>query len=362
MVQWYVSLKQRCRRFYFRHLEASIHTFKYLLAFLIGYVVIQFIPSGKSQWVLITIAVVMGSQAVIGLQVNKAIMRILGTLVGAVLGGITLFLPHDHLVAILSLILAVLFFSFLAKRDPSRNYIAILGMATFSMIAFAVSPTYETALLRVIDILIGIGISLGVSRFVFPLNSPLALLLSVSQNIQNMSQLITLIYFEDRNRRHDDELLTLDAKISQQFEKQRTIIGALKYESLAKHKLEKESMAILRYLRAIYYYLLFIDTSLWELKQQNTKETAILQKTVKPFMKAMLQLFAFFSLDETALSDKTIVKRLEDQYLSFSNATKDHAQSKHHQQSIEVIHFSMRRVEVCARRLVQAWAVMKTSH
>ena len=80
-------MNSKLKQYYYEHQENTIHTLKYVLAFLLGYAVMQPLPDGKSQWVIITIAVLMGSQNIIGLQ--RATMKRRNAVVSMEEAGIT---------------------------------------------------------------------------------------------------------------------------------------------------------------------------------------------------------------------------------------------------------------------------------
>ena len=99
---------------------------------------------------MISIAVVMGSSTVIGLQFNKALLRALGTLVGGGFG-LILFSPHSTIMYLLTLFAAAIFFGWFSQKFEKKNYIASLGMVTFLLSPITVINRYP---LRVFVLLI----------------------------------------------------------------------------------------------------------------------------------------------------------------------------------------------------------------
>src|SRR3989338_5354644 len=98
----YASLK----RYYYQQQERNIHALKYSIAFAIGYLTIFIFGNPYSvAWVLVTIAVIMAAQPVIGQQVLKSLMRLLCTVVGALLGILTFYLPSHPIMLFVMIIL-----------------------------------------------------------------------------------------------------------------------------------------------------------------------------------------------------------------------------------------------------------------
>ena len=83
------------------------------------------------------IAVVMGSSTVIGLQINKALLRAAGTLLGGAFGIITFFAPSNGIVFLLILCVTASFFAWFSRRFEKKNYVASLGMITFFIITYS---------------------------------------------------------------------------------------------------------------------------------------------------------------------------------------------------------------------------------
>ncbi|WP_235602932.1 FUSC family protein [Piscirickettsia litoralis] len=67
-----------------------IHAFKTALACLIGLVVFRTFNLDHGQWVIITVAVVMGAQVTVGAAEDKSIARSAATVIGAAAAGLFL--------------------------------------------------------------------------------------------------------------------------------------------------------------------------------------------------------------------------------------------------------------------------------
>src|SRR5436190_3578629 len=111
--------------------ERLIHSFKTLIACLIGLALakLSHLPSG--QWIVITIIVVMCSQLYVGSVLQKSYLRFLGTLVGCLFAIIAILIAPNIQVAILGAIAVSAFvFSYIATGQESYPYTGTLGAVT----------------------------------------------------------------------------------------------------------------------------------------------------------------------------------------------------------------------------------------
>ena len=115
------TLKNKLRISINNH-NTIIHIIKFTLAFLIGWAVTYLFPQSRSQWIMISIAVVMGSSSVIGLQMNKALLRAAGTLLGGSLGLITFLSPGNSMLFFIMLCFTASFFAWFSRKFEKKNY------------------------------------------------------------------------------------------------------------------------------------------------------------------------------------------------------------------------------------------------
>ncbi|PIZ03540.1 MAG: hypothetical protein COY58_08770 [Gammaproteobacteria bacterium CG_4_10_14_0_8_um_filter_38_16] len=288
------------KKYYYRHQEQNIHALKYAVAFAAGYLTILFLKNPYSvAWVLITIAVVMAAQPIIGQQVLKSLMRLLGTLIGAFLGVIAFHLPHYPVILFIFIVCIAFFLArFAATKDPEVGNIAVLGMVTFSLIALLPHSNMNYAVMRVVDISIGIAISLLVSRFVFPLNARRALIFESMRTVDLIAQFIQKVFIERIDRQNSAEVNQLDAMIVKSMTKERAIIRSGRYESLRTPKLKNQFNQLVRYLRSIFHYLLFVDVALVELSASTHYDPVLLRQLLDPVMEWMMAVFHAFTIEE----------------------------------------------------------------
>lgn len=150
----------------------SINSIKTAIACLVGLCVAQIPEFQFGQWILISIVVVMSGQTNVGGAVQKAYMRIAGTLCGAVVGAISILLfAHHPVVLYIILILSCLIFAYIAAANKSYNGVGTLGSATVIMILLAKPLSLQVVILRPVEIIVGIIIALVVTRFIVPVHA-----------------------------------------------------------------------------------------------------------------------------------------------------------------------------------------------
>ena len=213
------------------------HIIKFTLAFLTGWLVTQLFPQTKAQWIMISIAVVMGSSTVMGLQFNKALLRASGTLIGGCFGLITFLAPNSTLTYLFALLITTVFFAWFCQKFENKNYVASLGMVTFFIITYNSNHSLTIAGLRVIDTLIGISISLLISRFILPVTSQTAIINLAKDISYTMAKFIEDIFIKRQERRNNPSFLKIDNQITGAMLKQRNIIDAILFSSESKNNL-----------------------------------------------------------------------------------------------------------------------------
>lgn len=152
--------------------DRVINSIKTATACLIGFFIAYFFELPMSAWILITIIVVMSAQINVGGVVIKSSMQFIGTIAGAFISGIVLVFFHDQTIPLtVILFLSIFGFSYLASSQRDVSNIGLLGATTVIMILLAQNPTYKTALLRFLEIMLGVGIAFIMSKFIFPVHA-----------------------------------------------------------------------------------------------------------------------------------------------------------------------------------------------
>lgn len=173
--------------------ERLIASFKTSLACLIGIFIGDLWHLSMPQWVLITILVVMATNIRIGGTIKKSYLRLLGTVVGALLAATALLLLGNHptLIYVLLLILLAIF-AYLASSSTDISQFGLLGATTMIMILDSKTPTLKTAGDRILEIFLGIVIAVSVTRFVFPSHAKKLLRSSIANTLKQFQALYEL--------------------------------------------------------------------------------------------------------------------------------------------------------------------------
>ena len=149
------------------------NAFKTALACLLGFLISHYLHFASSQWIIITILVVMTAQIHFGSALQKAYLRLLGTLIGAgIAAGILYFYPGNNIFIVDGAIIAsAFFFSFFGGMSASLGQSMTLGSVTVPIILLSSHATLFMAYLRAGEIILGIFIALLVNALVFPIHA-----------------------------------------------------------------------------------------------------------------------------------------------------------------------------------------------
>jgi uncharacterized membrane protein YccC len=149
-------------------LESDIfrHSLRVSIATIAGYIISRFLPFGHSYWILLTITVIL--KPVYSLSKKRNIERLLGTLGGALVGFLLIWSIPDRTV----LFVLMIFFMIGTYVFMRTNYLVCVTLMTpYVLLLFhLLYPVNFKAILsdRVIDTLIGSGISFLASIFIVP--------------------------------------------------------------------------------------------------------------------------------------------------------------------------------------------------
>ncbi len=150
--------------------ERVIHSIKTALACLAGLLFINY--GVMDSWLIITIAVVMCAQVNVGSVLIKSYMRFLGTLGGSILAAVTITLFGTEVVpTAFTVASGAMIFSYIATSEKSYSDSGTLGAVTVIVILLGKHPTITTALMRFLEISVGILIAALVSQFVLPIRA-----------------------------------------------------------------------------------------------------------------------------------------------------------------------------------------------
>jgi uncharacterized membrane protein YccC len=142
------------------------HSLRVSIATLAGYIVSRFLPLGHSYWILLTIIVIL--KPAYSLTKKRNYDRLIGTLVGALIGVVILYLVKDrNAVFACMIILMIAAYSFMR----TRYLIFVILMTPYILLLFyLLNPHGFTSIIkdRVIDTAIGSAIAFLANKFISP--------------------------------------------------------------------------------------------------------------------------------------------------------------------------------------------------
>ena len=245
-----------------------------------------------------------------------------------VIGSIVILLHTDNILKVFVLALLVLIFSWARHKKYIKDYILILGLATYCMVVVTAHPTLQMTLYRSLEIFIGILISMLVSRFIFPvsvemilqitLNKQWGMLLAYAENI--------LIYKKTRTKQ-DGVILIEEEQILGNYQKIQSLLNLgshLKSKSKSKSKSKHKKLVYKNYIRqnsvqlGIYRYLTSIDCKNFTFNSGNIdlykKEKKIILKTLSDIVDTEMHVSKLDSCEVKCLKIKQedIFKSIKD--------------------------------------------------
>jgi len=210
----------------------TINSFKTALACLIGYLLVLWTALPESQWIVVTILVVMSAQASIGSLFIKVKMRFWGTVCGTMAAAVIVVICKNNAIELgVAFFIATLFFSYIASFSGDVGYVGTLGAVTVAIVVLSPHPSLAIAGERFYEISLGIIISYLVSHFILPVRSHTIFISSMSS---------TLKYFRHCfNGGLAGHSLDMDEKILGIFSQQRRLIQETGLE-LSNTRLDKD--------------------------------------------------------------------------------------------------------------------------
>jgi uncharacterized membrane protein YccC len=201
--------------------ERTIHAIKTALACLLGLIVASLLPFHASQWLVITILVVMCAQINVGSVISKSSMRLVGTVSGSIIASLTLlFFGANLAIAGAVIALASIVFSYIATGETRFSDAGTLGAVTITVILLGQSPTIATALERFIEISLGICIAALVSQFVLPIRARDHLQRMQATTIQQLKEYYEVTFIKPYN---EALMYELDETVVKSLSAQRTL-------------------------------------------------------------------------------------------------------------------------------------------
>ena len=208
------------------------HSLKIALACLLGYAITELLHLPVDQWLIITILVVMCAQLNVGSILQKSYMRFLGTLSGSLLGSATLIMfGNNQMVSASVIVLAAMFFSYIATSEKSYSESGTLGAVTVVIILAGQNPTITNALHRTLEISIGIIIAALVSKFVIPVHARTHLRRSQAETFKQLSHYYAATLINNTLKEPIDANQLIDEAIAKSMIAQRKLAREAARES-----------------------------------------------------------------------------------------------------------------------------------
>jgi uncharacterized membrane protein YccC len=299
----------------------TINSFRTALACLIGYLFVIFSHLPQSQWIVITIIVVMSAQISIGSLFIKAKMRFWGTVWGALVSVIIILVCGNNPVLIgIAFFLTILCFTYLAGNPGDIGLVGTLGSVTVAIILLAETTNLTIAAKRFIVILIGILLATLISYFVFPIRSHSIFLSNLYNTLSYFQK-----YFENIFKGSDKDIetfLDLDENITKIFIQQRRLIhetglelGKTRTDQMAFQQVIQAERRIYRAMNLIYYSLNDTETGSELIKSLQQIEN--FKQEISKFLLRLAETIKFknndkldFSIDETITSMENDFKNI----------------------------------------------------
>ena len=290
-----------------------IHALKAGIAVLIGYACFMIFPHNNlmPQWILITIIVVMSSNSALGTQINKSLFRILATLVGSLLAILAISTPNPSISVPLYLFMATTVFIFIAISYAKYSYVGSLGAITFCMITLSAAPKISLAVERTVEILLGIIISLLVSRFILPIRSVKLIKQLCFLNLTRIATLYQEVLINNKDRFYDNSVMRLEGKILESHAAQRQLQGHIKYENKQNKQNSQNIKLIIRSQTALYRYFSVLEIARRVLKEGEANQPAY-HDLLEHFIQQFIVFISYFSADGHPAPEQPILEMKAD--------------------------------------------------
>ena len=204
--------------------ERLIHSIKTTVACIIGIIIAKIVNLPGSQWIVITVIVVMCAQLYVGSVMQKAYFRFFGTFVGCLFAAaVLLIFGYDTFAAILAISISSFVFSYVATSQENMVYTGTLGAVTTAIIMLSPEPTLLYAIERFTEISIGILIAALVSQFILPIHARNHLRKEQATTLKHLHDYYVALIVSRHSEKSTDDYHDFDEKISKSMIKQRQL-------------------------------------------------------------------------------------------------------------------------------------------
>ena len=254
--------------------DRLVHSLKTAIALLFGLLISYLFKLPlQGRWVVITILVVMCAQSRVGAILQKSYMRFLGTVIGASVASLTLWLVYPNVAfTILILCVATAVFSYIADSPSTWSEAGPLGAVTLIIIVISPDPNFYTVMSRFLEINLGIIIALLVSRFIWPLHSRTQLryiLIDTLQNLKALAQKLEELTFTNSDDNNTKPQEIFENKILNNIGIQKKLFKEVMSESFGRSNLDETFKNILDAEREILRCITLMRNALMDFSDQN---------------------------------------------------------------------------------------------
>ena len=252
--------------------DRLVHSLKTAIALLFGLLISYLFKLPlQGRWVVITILVVMCAQSRVGAILQKSYMRFLGTVIGASVASLTLWLVYPNVaLTIFILCIATAVFSYIADSPSTWSEAGPLGAVTLIIIVISPNPNFYTVMSRFLEINLGIVIALLVSRFIWPLHSRTQLRSILIDTLQNLKELAQKL--EERTFTNDGNISKpqdiLENKILNNIGVQKKLFKEVMSESFGRSNLGETFRNILNIEREMLRCITLMRNALMNFSEQ----------------------------------------------------------------------------------------------
>ncbi len=217
-------------------------------------------PPAIYSWIVITILIVMPNQPNLGGIVNKAIYRMVGTVIGAISGIAILFLFPDWYQLHFLFGAIIIAASVYIANTTHYNDAGALTALTLYMVLLGYSASIVFGIYRMVEVLLGILIALMVNRYIFPIKATTRLRSQFQESMHEINAIHRYLMRvnlkpDTRQRLEDDQ-----EKLFQMLIDQMNLLKEMRYEKRPRtaqiyHNIVVSQRRLYRYLRVSYDFV-----------------------------------------------------------------------------------------------------------
>ncbi|MDG2422441.1 MAG: FUSC family protein [Phycisphaerales bacterium] len=248
------SRRARLDVFLYKH-HAIAHGLKTALATAIGLFIgwlLQFVikdPDWHSEWIVITIVVVMTMLPNVGGVLLRSIYRLVATVLAALIALAVIYFTDSNSIAITAtMIIGVGVFTVVAQKKKLRQ-LGVLCAITLAILLTMPEPKESIILWRSMDIMLGVVVALLVSRYIFPIRATRQIRFYMADTIEKLGQLFSMAADDEETPENEYEIIEDEIAKGFIFQREALPLAMLEHHQIRDRKASLQHM--LRCQRAI---------------------------------------------------------------------------------------------------------------